>query len=177
MTMRTRLPGSRAALPFALALALGISPALAQQTQASPPAAATPAPAAAPKATAAAPKAAPGAPSSARVEEQITRLHRELAITPAEQPQWDAFVQVMRSNAQRLDALYAQRAQSAPSLNAVADMQSYAEIEQAHAESVQALVAPFQALYSAMSPAQQKTADAVFRNAAEHAGRRAARRG
>ena len=121
--------------------------------------------------------AAPRQPATARVETQITRLHRELQITSAEEPQWNAFAQVMRDNAQKLDALYAQREKGQASLNAVADMQSYAEIAKAHSDSVQALIDPFQTLYTAMSDAQKKTADAVFRNTAESGGRAAARRG
>lgn len=100
-----------------------------------------------------------------RVDAQITRLHRELKITSAQDTQWNTFAQVMRDNAQKMDGLYAQSMQGAADRNAVQDMQSYAALSKAHADSVQALVDPFQALYASMSDSQKKTADAVFHRA------------
>jgi periplasmic protein CpxP/Spy len=52
----------------------------------------------------------------------------------------------------------------ATSLNAVENMQSYANIAQRHAQDVQRLVPAFQNLYNSLSDEQRRTADQVFRS-------------
>ena len=77
----------------------------------------------------------------------------------------------MRDNARKMDDDYKDRATRFASLNALENMQSYAQIAQEHAEDVQRLLAAFQPLYTAMPDAQKKLADAAFRNAAaKHTG-------
>jgi hypothetical protein len=75
----------------------------------------------------------------------------------------------MRDNAKDLDQAYQQRAVSFSSMNAVENMQSYAQIEQARAQDMQKLVPAFQALYDSLSDQQKKAADQMFRNRAENA--------
>ena len=103
-------------------------------------------------------------------EQRISGLQAQLAITPAQMPQWTAFAQVMRENAQTTDALFRQRAAGVQSMNAAENMQSYAQLASTNAQDVQKLVPAFQALYDTMSDAQKRTADQVFRDDAHHGG-------
>ena len=53
----------------------------------------------------------PGANAEQRVEEHIKELRAQLQITPAEQPQWEQFANVMRENARAHgSAIYATNA-------------------------------------------------------------------
>ena len=95
------------------------------------------------------------------VEARISELHKQLQVTPAEEPQFKAYADVMRENAQAMQALFAQRAQN-PDRTAVGQLRWYAKLTAAHAEAVSKLVAPFEVLYQSMSDQQKKLADAVF---------------
>ena len=101
-----------------------------------------------------------------RVDQRITQLHRELKITAGQQPQWDEFAAVMRANATAANQAYMDRSKKLATMTAVDDMQSYAALSMLHAQDVQKLSIAFQTLYAALTPAQQKTADTVFRGAA-----------
>ncbi len=112
----------------------------------------------------------PGKTIAERVENHIKELRAQLHITPAEQPQWEQFAQVMRDNARDMDQAFMQRAQQYPTMNAVQNMQSYEQIAEAHAQHLQKLVPAFDNLYNAMPVQQQKLADQLFRaNAEKHA--------
>jgi len=76
---------------------------------------------------------------------------------------------MMRDNAKDLDQAYQQRAASFETMNAVENMQSYAQIEQTRAQDMQKLVPAFQTLYTALSDEQKKQADQLFRNQAARA--------
>jgi hypothetical protein len=102
-------------------------------------------------------------------EQRIADLHKSLHITTAQQSQWDQFAQVMRDNAKDLDQAYQQRAATFDKMNAVDNMQSYAQIEQTRAQDMQKLVPAFQTLYNALSDQQKQEADALFRNQAAKA--------
>ena len=102
-----------------------------------------------------------------RVEQRIKELHSQLRITPAERLQWDQFAQVMRDNARDMDQAWLQRADQFHSMNAVQNMQSYAQISEQHARHVQKLVLAFQTLYGAMPDEQKQLADEVIRANAE----------
>jgi len=114
--------------------------------------------------------------ASAAAEQRIARLRRELHITSAQSQQWDAFAQVMRENAEHMDGLYAERAQGVQGMTAVDGLKSYEQIAQAHVEDLQKLEPAFETLYNALSDAQKRTADQLFRSRAEHAARPAAAR-
>ena len=73
-----------------------------------------------------------------------------MQITPAEQPQWDQFAQVMRENARDMDQAFMQRAQQYPTMNAVQNMQSYEQMAEARVQHLQKLVPAFNNLYNAM---------------------------
>lgn len=112
----------------------------------------------------------------ARVEQRIADLHSRLQITPAQQSQWDQFAKVMRDNAQSMDQIFGQRSGRIQQMSAVDNMQSYAQIAEAHAQDVQKLVPAFESLYNSMSPDQKRTADQVFRSYAERGQQRALNR-
>jgi protein CpxP len=105
---------------------------------------------------------------AAKIEQRITDLHVRLLISPAQQPQWDQFVQVMRDNARSMDEAFQQRIQVIPTMTATANMQSYAQIARDHAQDVQRLVPVFQALYDTMSDTQKRATDQVFRDDKRH---------
>jgi periplasmic protein CpxP/Spy len=103
-----------------------------------------------------------------RVEKHIADLHAKLRITPAQQPEWDQFAQVMRENATSMNETMEQRRTGFASMNAADNMQSYAQIAEKHAQDMQKLATTFKALYGAMSDDQKKNADAVFREHGAH---------
>jgi protein CpxP len=102
-----------------------------------------------------------------RVETRITELHAKLRITTAQQPQWDAFATVMRSNAQHMDATLVTDAGGLSKMTAVDQMKSYAAITDQHAKDMASLLPAFQTLYDSMTPEQKVNADAYFRAQAE----------
>ena len=114
------------------------------------------------------------APALAQTESQmqtatelrISGLQAQLAITPAQMPQWTAFAQVMRENAQTTDALFRQRAAGVQSMNAVENMQSYAQLSRAYGDGNEKLAAAFQASYAMLSDQQKQAADTLFRQQA-----------
>jgi protein CpxP len=113
----------------------------------------------------------------ARVEQRITDLHEKLQITPAQEPAWKKFAQTMRDNARKMDQTFEQRVDQMQNMNALDNMKSYARVSRQHAEDVQALLPPFQALYSKMSPEQKQTADQVFREDANRGAAAGAQHG
>ena len=107
-----------------------------------------------------------------RIEQRITDLHRKLQITREQQPHWHAFVSVMRENARGMDETFQRRVRGMPDMNAVQNMQSYAQVSAAHAADMQRMVPSFEALYATMTERQQRIADRVFRDDARHDGKR-----
>jgi periplasmic protein CpxP/Spy len=96
-----------------------------------------------------------------RAEARIKGLHDRLKITPAQETQWNAVAQAMRDSEQSVRQAIEQR-QRASALTAIDDLKAYQAISEAHAQGVQKLIPPFQALYAAMSDEQKKNADAYF---------------
>jgi hypothetical protein len=127
------------------------------------------------------PSQAPAAPSPAPaakaprskvdyVEARITKLHSTLNITPAQEDLWKNVTQVMRDNAQTMEALTKARAEKATSMTAVEDLKSYAEIVDAHAAGLKKFVPAFEPLFASMSDAQRANANTMFRgNGRSHA--------
>lgn len=99
----------------------------------------------------------------ARVERHIADLHRKLQITQAEQPQWQAFADAMRQNAEQMRQFWDQARPHLASMDAAQGLQFYARMTQLYAEGAQRLVQPFDQLYQAMPPQQRQVADRVFR--------------
>ena len=98
----------------------------------------------------------------AAVEKHIKELHVTLKITSAEESQWTEVAKTMRESAKELDRAIDKRDANVESATAIDDLNAYADIVQAHANSVKKLASAFSALYSTMSDAQKKEADEVF---------------
>ena len=108
-------------------------------------------------------KPAPAGPREG-VEPEIAELRDRLHITPAQQPQFDAFAEIMRKNAAELDSLMQQKS---PKANAVDDMRFYLQFTEAQAEGLKRLLPAFQALYDSLTDQQKRAADSVMGNAAQ----------
>jgi periplasmic protein CpxP/Spy len=164
-------------VPVATAALLSMPAAALAQSSPSPAAVGTTAP---PPATEASPMAGhpvAGKNAQERVESRIKELHAQLHITPAEQPQWEQFAQVMRENAREMDQGFMQRAQQFPTMSAVQNMQSYEQIAEEHTKRVQKLIPAFENLYNAMPDQQKQLADQVFRTNSERHVQRGPQRG
>ena len=147
------------------ALAQNASPRVPAPIPAAP-AAATVAPAVPAAAATVSPVTPRGPQTPDAVEKHITGLHRRLGITPAQESLWGNFSSVMRDNARRMYSAYDQRTRAA-TMTAVDGMRSYADMAKLHAEDLQRLVQPFEALYAAMTPEQRAMADRTFETRAE----------
>ena len=97
----------------------------------------------------------------AHVEIRIAELHDQFHITPVQEPQFKAYADAMRSNAQAMQTLFQERAQS-PNTTAIGELHWYARLTTAHGEALTKLVPVFDALYQSMSDQQKKAADKVF---------------
>jgi hypothetical protein len=95
------------------------------------------------------------------VELRIAELHRALQIVPSQEAAFRVYADVMRGNAQAIHALFLQRAQ-AGDFSAPVQLNWYAQLTAAHAQAVNRLLAPFDALYQSLSPEQQRAADRHF---------------
>jgi protein CpxP len=95
------------------------------------------------------------------VEIRIADLHNALAITPAQEALFRAYGDAMRANAQTISALFQQRA-AATDFSAPARLRWYAQLTATHAEAVNKLIAPFDALYQSLSGPQRVAADRHF---------------
>ncbi len=105
------------------------------------------------------PVQAPSAAAPAQnVEANIAQLHQRLQITPAQEPRFAALANVMRANARMTPA-------SPPAANpsAVDDLQVAIQVGAQELDGLKRLLPPLEALYASLTPAQQKTADQVFR--------------
>jgi hypothetical protein len=97
------------------------------------------------------------------LESRISSLHDQLKITADQEKKWQAVAKVMRSNAEASHALVMEKRKDEANLTAVADLNAYAEIEEAHAKNTRKLAKAFSELYDSMSADQKKAADDVFR--------------
>jgi len=98
------------------------------------------------------------------VEQRIAELHTSLKITSNEETQWNAVAQAMRENAAAMDTLIAANRTTAPqNMTALEDMETYQKFAEAHVAGLKNLSSAFSTLYDAMTDAQKKNADVVFR--------------
>lgn len=104
------------------------------------------------------------ASSTTKIESHLQDLHAKLHITAEQEDQWKPVAQAMRDNESAIAPLIEKRKAGATTMSAVDDLNSYAQITTAHAEGIKNFTAAFQTLYAAMSDAQKKDADALFRN-------------
>ena len=104
------------------------------------------------------------------MRERLQQVHDRLAITPAQQPQWDAVVAALRDNARSMRANPATAAIRSGHLTAVQDLHAAADLAHARADALQRMIPPVEALYASLSPEQQRTADETLAKAM-HAGK------
>jgi protein CpxP len=95
------------------------------------------------------------------IDSQISDLRSRLQITPAQQPKFDAVAQIMRQNAQAMEAAM----RRTPPRNAVEDMRVEAEAAAAEAAQLQRMLPAFEALYASLSEEQKHMADQLFAGA------------
>jgi len=98
------------------------------------------------------------------VETHLTRLRTQLAITPAQQTQWEGYAKTTRDNATELYERFQQRETQFASISAADNMADYATISELHAVQLRRLAVSFQALYGTLSPEQKGRADTAFRS-------------
>jgi hypothetical protein len=110
------------------------------------------------------PQPTPSAQSSEDAAEQrIRALQAQLRITDAQTPLWNTFTQAMRDNAKSTDSMFRQRASTAPSMTALDNMRSYAQVARAYADNTEKLASAFEAFYGTLSDQQKQTIDTLFR--------------
>jgi periplasmic protein CpxP/Spy len=109
------------------------------------------------------PEAAPA--QGTEIDSQIADLQKKMRITAAQQPLFDAFAQVMRQNAQALDAVMRQQEQKSGT-TAVDDLRASAQLAEAEAEGLKRLLPAFQSLYDSLPDPQKRLADAAMRQPA-----------
>ena len=119
------------------------------------------------------PQAGPGSRGAAAqsggsdVDRQVADLKKQLKITPQQEPQFNAFAEVMRKNAQDADALMRQAPQTQ---NAVEGLKQAQQFTETQAEGMKRLVPALQALYDSLSDPQKKVADRVLGGGEEAGG-------
>ena len=116
-------------------------------------------------------KAAPAAPQAggSDVDRQIADLKKQLKITPQQEPQFNAFAEVMRNNARDEEAQMRQAgANQRP--NAVDALKQAQQMAEMQSNGLKRLVPAFQALYDSLSDPQKKTADQVLGGGEEAGG-------
>ena len=104
-------------------------------------------------------------PAQAAAEQQIAALQGQLRITPDEAGPWGAFVQAMREAARSTDAQFGQRYARMQSMDAAANLEAYAQVTRAYADSNERIAGAFRRLYGVLTPEQRSAADAMFRQA------------
>ncbi len=96
-------------------------------------------------------------------ETQIKQLQGTLNITAVQEPLWNNLTQVMRENAEGMDALKKERAEKTEPMNAVEHMKFHSQITQAHLDQMNKLIPPFEAFYDSLSDQQKNITNVVFR--------------
>jgi hypothetical protein len=105
-------------------------------------------------------QARPNAQPAPNIEANISSLHQKLQIVPSQEAQFAAVANVMRENA-RAEA--AAPHQPPANATAVDDLRAYIQYNEVELAGLKRLLPALDALYSALSPAQKKTADMVIR--------------
>ncbi len=122
----------------------------------------------------AAPAASPGqaaapAPASAPTglaDARIADLRKKLHITTAQEPTFTALADVIRANAQSMEALLADREKDTEH-SAVDSLRWYERLTDAHAAALKQFVPAFDALYATLSDSQRTAADTMFERFAQ----------
>jgi len=97
-------------------------------------------------------------------EARIKQLQVALNITDAQKPLWNNLTQVMRENAEEMDALTKDMRENTMTMNAVERMKFHNQISESRLIQQTKFLPVFEALYASMSDAQKKTTDTIFQN-------------
>ncbi len=97
-------------------------------------------------------------PPAPNIEANIAQLHQRLQITPAQEPRFEAFANVMRQNARMMP-----NAPPPTNLDPVQGLQFAIQTGEQELVGLKRMLPPLQALYASLSPTQQRIADQVFR--------------
>ena len=98
------------------------------------------------------------APPAPNVEANIAELRQRLAITPAQEPQFNALANVMRENARSMPT-----APPPTTLSAVEGLRLAIQYGQQEINGMRRMLPALQALYATLSPAQRQAADQILR--------------
>jgi len=124
-----------------------------------------------------------------RVEARLAYIRTALKITDAQQPQWEAFANVLRKHAQQteqfMQARHTERAQAPgaqrPALTAIDRLEQRQKMMTLASQRLDEVIAAARPLYASLSPEQQKTADEMIakrsRGGFGHGGHRGMHRG
>ena len=102
---------------------------------------------------------------SERVEARLAYIRTALKINDAQQPQWEAFANVLRKQAQQMDqfheARHAQVAQNAPQrpITAIDRLERRQKMMAFASQRLDEVIGAAKPLYAALSPEQQRIAD------------------
>jgi hypothetical protein len=100
-------------------------------------------------------------PAGNPVDRQLQMIHQRLHITPAQEPDFNAFADAWRSNAEKMRSLIQQRPTGA-NVDVVERLRFQQKLVAANAESLQRLIAPLARLYASFSPTQKRLANEMF---------------
>ena len=101
------------------------------------------------------------AAGTSEIDREIADLKKQLKITPQQESQFNAFADVMRGNAQELDAQMSQGSPN-PNPNAVESLKREQQLTETQAAGLKRLVPALQSLYDTLSDPQKKTADKII---------------
>jgi protein CpxP len=101
------------------------------------------------------------APAGNSVDAKLAEVKKQLAITPAQQPHFDRFADIVKQNAQAIEALV-QTAQQTAQRDAVEGLRTAANFAQTEADNLKRLVPALESLYASLTDQQKRTADRIF---------------
>ena len=110
-------------------------------------------------------------------QNRLAMLKDELRITPAQEGAWNRFAELSLQNAAQMDQMFRHRGDQVSNMNAVENLQTFAQIQMRQARDFERLVPAFRQLYGELSPQQQQAADEAFRSMGPHPGNGPASRG
>lgn len=117
-----------------------------------------------------------------RIEARLAYLKTALKITGAQQPQWDAFADVLRKQAgsmeSRMQAWHAKTSGQRERVTAIDRLERRQAMLATASQSLQEVLAAAKPLYAALTPEQQQIADQLLARRARHgSGHRMMHRG
>lgn len=102
---------------------------------------------------------------SDHIEGRIAFLHTELGITDAQQPQWNAFADALRRQADAMQGMQARMMQGGTPTNWPDRLSRHEQMLSARLDAIKAIEAPARALYGVLSPDQKSRADDLMSGA------------